>query len=197
MELILASASETRRALLGSAGLEPRVIPAAIDEVSVKASLQAAGAEPRDIADALAEAKARKVSTKEPATLVLGCDQVLDLDGCLMSKPSDKEAAGTQIAALSGRRHRLHSAIVACEDGRPVWRHVAAADLTMRKVGADYVEDYVERNWNSIRNSVGSYQLEGEGVRFFTAIEGDYFTVLGLPMLPLLSWMIARGYLAA
>ncbi len=197
MELILASASGTRRDLLQAAGLEHRVVPAAIDEARARASLQAAKTSPRDIADALAEAKARKVSAKEPAALVLGCDQVLDLDGELISKPSDRAAARAQIAALSGTRHRLHSAVVAYEEGAPVWRHVGTVSLAMRNVGADYLRDYVDRNWELIRNSVGSYQLEGEGMRLFTSVEGDYFTVLGLPMLPLLSWLIARGYLDA
>jgi septum formation protein len=197
MKLILASASQTRRALLSAAGLDVRIRPAAIDEASVKASLVEAEVSPRDIADALAEAKARKISVQDRDALVLGCDQVLDLNGQLLSKPQDAAAARRQIAALSGTRHKLHSAVVAYEDGVAIWRHVGTVRLTMREVGEDYLHDYVERNWHSIRDSVGSYQLEAEGMRLFTSVEGDYFTVLGLPMLPLLSWLIARGYLAA
>ncbi|KAF0676316.1 Maf family protein [Profundibacterium mesophilum] len=195
--IILASASESRRQLLANAGVPFEAVRPMVDEDAIKAALQAEGALPRDIADALAEAKARKVSAKHPGALVLGCDQVLEHRGDTLSKPGSPDAARAQITRLSGDRHSLLSAIVAYEDGAPVWRHVGVVRLSMRTLGAPYIDDYVARNFESIRHSVGGYKLEEEGARLFTQIDGDYFTVLGLPMLPLLSWLILRGILPA
>lgn len=193
MALVLASRSQTRRALFAAARVPVKTADAQVDEASIRDALTAEGASARDIADALAEAKARKVSGKRPGDIVLGCDQVLDLDGVVLSKPADPEDAVAQITALSGRRHMLHSAVVAYEDGAPIWRHVGTVRLVMRQLSPAYVEDYVARNWEDIRQSVGGYQVEAEGMRLFTAIEGDFFTVQGLPMLPLLSWLTLRG----
>lgn len=193
--LVLASGSEIRASLLRAAGLDFDTDLPRIDEESMKASLSAEGASPRDIADALAEAKARKVSGRRPEDLVLGCDQVLDLSGKILSKPATPEAACAQLAALSGQRHMLHSAVVAHEGAAPVWRHVATVRLVMRPLSPGYIDAYVARNWDSVRHAVGSYKLEEEGMRLFSGIDGDYFSVLGLPMLPLLSWLISRGYL--
>lgn len=195
--IILASSSESRRRLLSNAGVPFEAVRPMVDEEALKAALQSEGALPRDIADALAEAKARKVSAKNPGALVLGCDQVLDHRGEMLSKPDSPEAARAQITRLAGDRHALLSAIVAYEDGAPVWRHVGTVRLSMRRLSADYIDDYVVRNFDSIRHSVGGYKLEEEGARLFTQIEGDYFTVLGLPMLPLLSWLVLRGILPA
>ncbi len=193
MNIVLASTSETRRRLLYAAGVPVTVEPSRLDEESVMQSLLASGTAPREIADALAEAKALKVAGRRPQDLVIGCDQVLALDGTILVKPADREAAKSQLEALSGRRHTLHSAVVACEAGAPIWRHVGMAHLTMRRLGSAHVEAYVAAHWDEIRHCVGSYQLEGQGMRFFTEVRGDYFTVLGLPMLPLLSWLIERG----
>ncbi|WP_413876809.1 Maf family protein [Albidovulum sp.] len=195
--LILASSSEIRAALLRNAGLDPDIRPACIDEDTIRATLEADGASPHDLADALAEQKARRVSEKNPEALVLGCDQVLDLHGRVFTKPDDPDAARAQIRALSGRTHRLHSAAVVCQGNAPLWRHVGTARLTMRGVSEAYLHDYVARNWESIRHSVGAYKLEEEGARLFSHIEGDHFTILGLPLIELLTWLAVRGDIAA
>ncbi len=194
--LILASGSEIRATLLRNAGLGVEISPARIDEAMIKAAMLEEGAPPRDIADALAEHKARRVSAKRKDALVLGCDQVAAVDGQLLSKPETPSDAQTQLHQLSGRTHKLLSAAVICKAGQPIWRHVAVVRLTMRKLSDAYVEDYVSRNWASIRHSVGGYKLEEEGVRLFTRIDGDYFAVLGLPLTELLSYLIDRGELA-
>lgn len=197
MRLILASASPIRATLLRNAGLDPEVRPARIDEAAIRAALEAEGAEPRALADALAEMKARRVSDGAPGMIVLGCDQVLALGGRVFSKPATPGEALSQLRALSGRTHSLLSAVVACRDGAPVWRHVGTARLTMRDLSDSYLKDYVERNWHSIRESVGAYKLEEEGVRLFSRIEGDHFTILGLPLIELLTWLAVRGDIAS
>ncbi len=197
MHLILASGSQTRADLLSRAGLSFEIEIARIDEDSVKASMVAEGAPPRDVADALAEAKARKVSLRRPGAIVLGCDQVLAHHGAILSKPETPRAAGEQLRRLRDDRHTLLSAIVAYEDGEPLWRHIATVRLAMRDLSDVYIDEYVTRNWESIRHSVGGYKLEEEGMRLFRAVEGDYFATLGLPMIPLLSWLIDRGNLQA
>lgn len=191
--LVLASSSAIRRKLLENAGVEVVVSPPRIDEDALQSALVAEEAKPRDIADTLAEAKARKISSRHPAQLVLGCDQVLEHDGGILSKPDTPDEARAQLAALRGGTHRLLSAAVIYSDGKPLWRHVGIARLTMRAFSDAYLDDYVARNWDSIRHSVGAYKLEEEGVRLFTRIDGDYFTVLGLPLLELLAYLTLRG----
>lgn len=194
--LILASASPIRAALLANAGLAVASLPARIDEAAMRDALAAEGARPRDLADTLAELKARKISEKHPEALVIGADQVLALERRVFAKPESPEDALSQLARLSGRTHRLLSAAVVCRAGAPVWRHVGEARLTMHPLSDSYRRDYVARNWQSIRESVGCYKLEEEGVRLFSRIDGDHFTVLGLPMLPLLDWLAATGEIA-
>ena len=197
MPLILASSSETRSRLLGNAGVPHETVPPRVDEDAIKAAMLEDGARHRDIADALAEAKALKVSAKAPGRIVIGADQVLSHDGRLVSKPATRDDAAAELRRLRGARHELLTAVVAYRDGTPLWRHVAVVRLTMREFSDAYLEEYLDRNWESLRHSVGGYRLEEEGLRLFRAVEGDYFATLGLPMIPLLSWLADSGYLAA
>lgn len=193
--LLLASGSTTRLVLLRNAGVTVTARPARIDESAIRAALQADGANPRDIADTLAEMKARKIADREPDALVLGCDQVLEFDRKSWGKPDTPAQAREQLQILRGKTHRLLSALVLYDRREPIWRHVSRADLTMRDFSDPWLQGYVERNWDQIRHSAGGYMIEAEGLRLFSAIEGDYFTILGLPMLPLLSYLELRGFI--
>lgn len=197
MQIILASGSEIRAQMLRNAGVPFDIQIARVDEEMIRESLLAEGASPQDIADALAESKARKVAAKHPDAMVLGCDQVLDFKGTLLSKPSSSDDAITQLKSMRGERHQLLSAVVIYHEGKPIWRHVGKVRLRMRKASDAYIEDYVARNWDSIRHSVGAYKLEEEGVRLFHSIEGDYFNVLGMPLLELLAFLTLRGVIKA
>jgi len=191
--LVLASTSETRAELLRDAGLAFEPVAPRVDEPSLQAALVAEGLSPRDIADALAEAKAAKVSARRPEALVVGCDQTAELDGALLTKPATREEAAAQIAGLAGTSHRLHAAAVIYEDARPVWRQIETVRLHARPLSPGYVEAYLERHWPDVSGSVGAYRIEGEGARFFTRVEGSHFAVLGLPLLPLLTYLATRG----
>ena len=196
MQMILASSSPIRLQMLRAAGLTVDAIAPRVDEATIRDALVAEGAHPRDIADTLAEMKARKVAEKHSDALVLGCDQVLALDRQTFAKPETPDQARAQLRQLRGQSHKLLSAIVAYENAEPVWRHVAEARLTMHAISDSYLDDYVTRTWDSIRHSVGCYKIEEEGVRLFSAITGDHFTILGLPLLPLLAWAGTRGMIA-
>ncbi|PJI85871.1 septum formation protein [Yoonia maricola] len=193
--IILASGSEIRAQLLRNAGVDFEISVARVDEDAVRASLQAEHASPRDIADTLAELKAQRVATRHSDALVIGCDQVLALDHAIYSKPETPDDAMDQLKSLRGQKHQLLSAAVIYGEGKPLWRHVGVVRLFMRDASDAYLHDYVDRNWDSIQHSVGAYKLEEEGVRLFTRIEGDYFNVLGLPLLELLSYLTLRGTL--
>ncbi len=196
MTLILASSSPIRLRLLRAAGLDVTSRSPRVDEDATRDALLAEGATPRDIADTLAEMKARKIAERHPGDLVIGCDQVLALGTRVFAKPETVEDARQHLTDLRGKTHRLLSAIVVYENAEPVWRDIGTAELTMHPISDGYRDDYIARNWDSIRHSVGCYKLEEEGVRLFSAITGDYFTILGLPLLPLLAWLGTRGMIA-
>lgn len=192
-DLILASTSQIRRELLENAGLVVQAVPPRVDEDAIREAMT--GASPRDIADCLAEAKARKVAGKHPEGLVLGCDQVLAKGVQIFTKAETLDQARAQLCDLRGKTHQLLSALVLCDAGEPIWRHVSVARLTMRDLSDEYLDDYLSRQWPLVGDAVGCYKLESEGARLFTEIEGDYFTVLGLPLLPLLNFFALRGFI--
>ncbi|MEL6642614.1 MAG: nucleoside triphosphate pyrophosphatase [Pseudomonadota bacterium] len=191
--LILASASEIRAQLLRNAGVDFSVETARVDEEMIKESLLAEGVSPRDIADALAEAKAARVSAKHPGHLVIGSDQVLEFEGAILSKPTSPAEALDQLERMSGKRHMLWSAAVIFDEGKPIWRHIGQVRMQMRVLSDAYRQSYVDRNWESIRHSVGGYKLEEEGVRLFSRVDGSTFDVLGFPLLEVLSYLGLRG----
>ncbi|MGR3320547.1 MAG: Maf family protein [Pseudooceanicola sp.] len=191
--IILASGSQTRQAMLRNAGVPFSVEKAAVDEEALRESLAAEGVGPRDMADALAEMKSQRVSRKFPGAFVIGSDQILSLEGEIMTKADTREEAAEKLSALRGKRHSLFSAAVIHDDGEPVWRHVAEAKLMMRPFSDDYLSAYLDRNWPAVSGSVGAYHIEGEGLRLFSHVSGDHFTILGMPLLPVLSYLMTRG----
>ncbi len=194
--IVLASTSAARRALLSAAGVPHEAISPGVDEDAAKASLLADRATPREVADALAELKAVRASLKRPGALTIGADQTLDLDGRLFDKAASLEAARERLALLRGRTHLLHSAVVVARDGQPIWREVPSARLTMRPFTDAFLDGFLARHGEGLLGSVGCYRLEDEGVQLFSAIEGDYFTILGLPMIGLLDLLRRHGALA-
>jgi septum formation protein len=193
--VVLASKSAARRAVLEGAGVPFEVAVAGVDEDAVKASLLADGATPRDIADALAELKAIRVSRSRP-DLVIGADQTLELDGQLYDKAETVEEARARLKLLRGKPHKLHSAVVVAKEGTPIWREVVTATLTMRDFSDDFIEDYLAREGEAALGSVGCYRLEDLGAQLFSRIEGDYFAILGLPLLGLLELLRNHQVLA-
>lgn len=192
-KIILASGSPYRKAMLVNAGLDIEAVPADVDERALEAPLKGSGASPEDVASILAEAKATEVSERRPGTLVLGCDQTLSLGDEIFHKPADMEGARRHLLALSGKTHQLNSAAVLCRDGEVLWRYVGIASLTMRKLDPAFIGRHLARVGAKALSSVGAYQIEGEGIQLFDKIEGDYFTIVGLPLLPVLKELRALG----
>ncbi len=195
--IILASTSRTRARLLENAGVDFRPVAARIDEEEARRALVAEGAPARDVADALADAKAGKIAAKFPDALVIGCDQVLSFRGEIISKCATRQEARDLLLRLRGQPHQLLSAVVVYMAGEAQWRHVGVVRMVMRDFSDEYLHDYIERNWHGIREAVGCYKLEEEGVRLFREVKGDYFSVLGLPLLPLLDFLATRGTIAS
>ncbi|MFH1516528.1 MAG: Maf family protein [Pseudomonadota bacterium] len=192
--ITLASGSASRRALLAGAGIDAASIKPNVDEDAAKAAMRGEGMSVRDQAMQLAELKAMKVSARTPG-LVIGGDQMLSLDNEAFDKPADLDAACDHLRRLSGKTHTLETAIVVCENGTPVWRHMARPRLTVRPLSDAFIDSYVEQAGEALLSTVGAYQLEGLGAQLFTKIEGDYFSILGLPLLPLLDYFRTRGAL--
>lgn len=195
--LVLASASPFRRALLENAGLVFEARAARIDERALEKPLEDAGAAPETVALALAEAKALDVARHFGDALVIGSDQTMSLGSRVYHKPKHMAEAAEHLLSLSGKTHRLNSAIVLVRGEEIVWRHVSSAQMSVRPLTAAFVERHLQRVGEKALSSVGAYQLEGEGIQLFEKIEGDYFTILGLPMLPLLSKLRELGTIDA
>lgn len=198
MTLILASQSPSRRAMLDAAGVEYQAIPAHVDELSLKDSMAADGANARVIAEALAELKALKISAAIPSGLVLGSDSIAVLaDGTMLDKPSTRDEARAHLEQMSATRIELVSAAVFAEGSRAVWRHVAIAPLAVRALSSSFIEAYLDHEWPAIAGCVGCFRIEGRGVQLFNKLGGDHFTILGMPLLPVLDYLRIRGILAS
>lgn len=193
--IVLASASSARRAMLVAAGVTLEIDPAQLDEAPAKQILRDRFTHPAAIAEHLAVLKAGEVSARRPGALVIGADQTLALEGTDFDKPRDRAEARSQLQALRGRTHHLYSAAAAVRDGQTRWCHVAAATLTVREFSDAFLDEYLDRVGEAVLSSVGGYQLEGLGAQLFSAIEGDFFTILGLPLLPLLEFLRIDGEL--
>jgi septum formation protein len=196
MSLILASQSASRRAMLDAAGVRYDAVPAHVDEEAVKGALRTENATPRALADALAELKAVKVSQARSRVLVLGSDSLVAFeDGTTLDKPESRAQAADHLRRMAGKRHDLVSAAVIAENGRPVWRAVDRAKMFVRPLSEAFIEQYLDLEWPAIAGCVGCYRIEGPGVQLFSRIEGSQFTVLGMPLLPVLDYLRTRGEL--
>lgn len=191
--LVLASASRTRAGMLERAGVAVTCDPADVDEDAVKAAGRAAGCSVEQVAERLAEAKARTVAVRHPGALVLGADQMLDCEGQWFDKPAGRDGAAEQLRRLRGRTHRLVSAAAVVRDGVVMWRGIDDARLTMRAFTDGFLDGYLQACGDGVLSSVGAYHLEGLGAQLFERVEGDFFTILGLPLLPLLGFLRERG----
>lgn len=182
--LILASASPFRRTLLKNAGLDFEAEAARIDERAVEATLDGMNAE--DVATILAETKAQDVSARHPGAVVIGSDQTMSFEGEILHKPANMDDARRRLLRLSGQTHALNSAVVLARDGETLWRHMSVARMTMRKLDPGFIGRYLAGAGEQVLGSVGAYQIEGSGIQLFERLDGDYFAIIGLPLLPLL-----------
>ena len=197
-ELVLASTSPFRRRMLQAAGLSFSAIAPEVDESVLKRELASARppAGASDVAAALARAKALAVSARVPSALVIGADQVLALGDELFDKPGDRPSTRDQLQRLRGRQHQLHTAVVLAERGDIVWSRTEVATLRMRPFSDAYLDDYLAEAGPSVLNTVGGYEIEGRGIQLFERVEGDHFTIIGLPLLPLLAELRHRRVIA-
>ncbi|TYR31445.1 Maf-like protein [Mesorhizobium microcysteis] len=193
--IVLASGSPFRRKMLEDAGLVFEAEKPEIDERAVEAAVEGSGVTPEDLALILAEAKALDISQNRPGALVIGTDQTLSLGDEVLHKPRDMEEARRRLLALSGKAHQLNSAVVLMRDGDVIWSHVGVARLTMRDLEPGFVGRHLSRVGDKALSSVGAYQIEGEGIQLFEKIEGDHFTIVGMPLLPLLAKLRELGAL--
>ena len=196
-EVVLASTSRTRGALLGNAGVPFTAQPPGVDEDSIKASLRAEGASAAEAAEALAEVKALRLSARFHEALVIGADQMLVCQDHWYDKPQDRAAARRQLLELRGQTHQLVTAAVVMLGGQRIWHHVEAAKLTMRPFSEAFLDQYLDQAGAAVLSSVGAYQLEGLGAQLFSRVEGDHFVILGLPLLPLLDFLRSHGVLTS
>ena len=193
--VVLASASASRAAILKAAGVVFETVGAGVDETAIKSQLLATGAAPSVIAERLAAEKSRQASRMRPDALVIGADQTLELDGALVDKAANLAEARARLMALRGRTHQLHAAVAAAEDGDVIWRKIESPALTARDFSDAFLDGYLARAGELLLASVGCYFLEGDGAQLFERIDGDYFAVLGLPLLPVLAMLRDRGAL--
>lgn len=197
--LILASGSAYRRKMLEAAGLSFRTVPADVDEAALKRGLAAQSPKPTPaaVADALAQAKAQCVSDRHSSATVIGADQILALGSELLDKPGDLAAARVQLERLRGKTHRLVSAVALAEAGKVLWTHVDEAVLTMRPFSPEFLDRYLAQAGPGLCQIVGAYEIEGSGIQLFERVEGDHFTIIGLPLVPLLAELRSRGVIDA
>lgn len=193
--IVLASGSRTRADMLRQAGLEIRVEKPTVDESEFKRSLRLEGASAADVAVFLADMKASTISRRHQDALVVGADQMLECDGVWFDKPVDRADARNHLRCLSGKRHKLISGVVVAKAGARIWHHLSVASLAMRPLSESFIDAYLDALGDTVCDTVGAYQLESVGAQLFTAVEGDYFTVLGLPLLPLLDFLRTHGAL--
>ena len=193
--IILASKSKIRSALLFKAGLDFTVLDAAVNETEVKSSYVNEGYSARDVADVLADMKAKKVSDKYPDKLVIGCDQIMEYEGQILSKAISATDLVDQLRALRNKNHTLYSACVVYYANKAEWRFIGSATITMRDLSDEYIFKYVDNNWNEVKHCVGGYQIENCGISLLSKINGDYFSILGLPIIELINHLVNRGVL--